>query len=96
MKWTISDKPVKHKNNPKAGDTKLVHRFIFFPKSYWNPELKQTEWFWLEKVYLYYRYYEAQFVTTPWSSVQYEPAKWLIEGVTESFSTALDRGWAKI
>ena len=96
MKWTIPDKPVKHKNKPKAGDTKLLHKFILFPKSYWNSELKQTEWFWLQKVYIYYTYYEEHFVPTPWGSVHYEPAKWLREGVTDSFSTALNRGWAKI
>lgn len=96
MKWIIPDKPAKQKSKPKAGDTKLLHKFIFFPKSYWNAELKQTEWFWLQKVYLYYRYYEEHFVPTPWGSVHYEPAKWLREGVTDSFSKALDRGWAKI
>lgn len=96
MKWTIPDKPAKHKSKPKAGDTKLLHRFIFFPKSYWNSELKQTEWFWLQKVYLYYRYYEEEFLPCPWGIEQFEPARWVREGVTDSFSTALNRGWAKI
>ena len=95
MKWTTPNKPSKYKSKPKAGDTKLLQKFIFSPKSYWNPELKQTEWFWLQKVYLYYRYYEEEFVRTPWGSEQYVPAKWVREGVTDSFSIALNRGWIK-
>lgn len=96
MKWIIKDKPIKYNPTPKEGDTKLVHKFIFFPKSYWNPELKQTEWFWLQKVYIYYRYYEEEFLPCPWGIEQFERARWEVEGVTDSFSTALYRGWAKI
>jgi len=44
MKWRTL---VKEVNEPKVGDTRVVRRFLFFPKSFpWgiSKELKDTRW----------------------------------------------------
>ena len=93
MKWIIKDKPVNKKPRPKKGGLKLVRKFLILPKSYYNSELCQTEWYWLQKVYICYKYYEADWFPCPWGAEQYEPAHWERIGITEYYSKAIQRGW---
>lgn len=95
MKWVIKDKPKNSKPKPKVGDRKVVKKFCILPKHYWNIETKETEWYWLQYVYVAYEYYEADWLLCPWGAEQYEPAHWGQIGVTDEYSKAVQRGWTE-
>jgi hypothetical protein len=95
MKWVIKDKPKKSKSRPNAGDCKLVQKFCWFPRQYWNIETGETEWYWLQKVYVAYKYYAAEWFPCPWGIEWYEKAHWGQIGVTDEYSKAVQRGWVK-
>lgn len=95
MKWIIKDKPKANKPKPKAGDHKVVKKFCILPKHYWNIETRETEWYWLQKVYVAYEYYAADWFPCPWGAEQFEPAHWERIGVTDEYSKAVQRGWVK-
>lgn len=96
MKWIVKDKPKNNKHRPKEGDRKVVKRFCLFPKRYYNLELNQTEWYWLQKVYIVYKYYKADWFPCPWGAEQYEPAHWEIIGIADEYSKVIERGWEPI
>lgn len=93
MKWTIKDKPKKIEL--KKPGHKLVRKFCIFPKSYWNAELKETEWYWLQYVYVAYKYHEGKWHFTPWGSTEYKPAHWEQIGIIDEYSKAVQRGWTE-
>ena len=95
MKWIIKDKTKNNKPKPKAGNRKVVRKFCIIPKHYWNIETRETEWYWLQYVYVAYEYYEADWLLCPWGAEQYEPAHWGQIGVTDEYSKAVQRGWTK-
>ena len=95
MKWTIKDKLKTNKPKPKAGDHKVVKKFCILPKHYWNIETRETEWYWIQYVYVAYEYYDDTYPLTPWGSVEYEPAHWSQIGVTDEYSKAVQRGWTE-
>lgn len=93
MKWIIKDKPKKTKSTPKEGDRKVVQKFCWFPRCYWDITTGETEWYWLQKVYVAYEYYTADCFPCPWGIEQFKPAHWERIGVTDEYSKAVQRGW---
>lgn len=93
MRWTITHKVIPD-TSPNYGDIRIKKHFCLFPKSNYDGDTGSTTYYWLETVFIAYKWTEGINIEWDFSGLPVcEPDYWRRIGIATTYENASKSIW---